>query len=201
MSLDELRRRYPWPNDKPAVEPNPGGWCDGDAIALLGRYLSPETTLVMELGTWLGLSARHILGLAPHATLICADHWKGSPEHQGRSPEFEQLLPKLWETFCVNMWYMRDRVVPMRADVVAAMREVAQLGLQPDVIWIDADHEKMAVVAHMTIALDLFPEADVLGHDHCWDSVREAVDHIVNLYGLKDRFRHNYTSWAIERRA
>src|SRR5690606_40474206 len=66
---------------------------------LLSRFLSPQSVLVVELGSWLGKSTRFLLRQAPHATVVAIDHWKGSAEHQRRH---RHRLISLYETFLVD---------------------------------------------------------------------------------------------------
>src|SRR4051812_22659948 len=82
--VNRLRRAFPWPGEKPVISApieNPG-WLGEGTDRVLARSLSDETRLVVELGAWLGMSTRFIADLAPNATVISVDHWRGSSEHQ-----------------------------------------------------------------------------------------------------------------------
>ena len=102
------------------------GWLFNDTLTLLYDRLTRETQLVVECGSWLGMSARAILFAAPNAAVVCCDHWKGSIEHQPQSGNYDwsRRLPTLYETFLRNMWPWRDRVVPIQADTLDGMAEV-----------------------------------------------------------------------------
>jgi len=170
MSLDELKRRYPWPEACPNVPPNPTGWF-GDENRTVLRSLIGEAGIVLELGAWLGMSTRFLLENTP-GVVITVDHWQGSPEHTGM-PE----LVALWETFVRNCWdhRSRSRLIPMRTRTLDGMRELHELGIVPDVIYVDADHERESVAADVREALTLFPRAHLVGDDWTWDSVRAGV--------------------------
>jgi hypothetical protein len=56
------------------------------------------------------------------------------------------------------------------------MHRVAEAGLEPDLVYIDADHGFDSVLNDFTSALDLFPKALIVGDDWNWDSVRKAVE-------------------------
>lgn len=98
LRVDELKKRHPWPDRQPRVPEDWHGWLSNDTLSLPYWNLSGSTRLVVECGSWLGLSARAILLGAPNAVLVCCDHWKGSPEHQ-LNFDCVRRLPALYETF------------------------------------------------------------------------------------------------------
>jgi hypothetical protein len=150
---------------------------------MLARTLSPDTHLVVELGAWLGLSTRFIASRAPRATILSVDHWKGSPEHQSQE-RFQKLLPQLYETYLARCWDYRERIVPLRMSTLDGLRTAAEAGLQPDVVFVDAEHSFEAVTAELALARQLFPRAALCGDDYDWRGVREAVDNFARRRGL-----------------
>src|SRR5690606_37803858 len=131
--LQQLRQVFPWPDDKPDV-PIPQretGWLADGARDLLSRELGAQTKLVVELGAWLGESTRFIADCAPHAAVVTIDHWQGSPEHQAR-PQWQSMLPTLYETFLAMCWSYRERIVPLKMTTQDALQSIADRGLQPD---------------------------------------------------------------------
>lgn len=195
--LAELRRRYPWPDTMPDVQPDDHSWFQQCNARLLRRFLGPQTELIVELGSWLGCSARFMLKAAPNATLICIDHWKGSPRHQQSCRNaVKDKLPRLYETFLRNMWPWRQRVVPLRADTADGMRELAGIGLTPDLVYVDANHDYQNVLADVGTALELFPSAQVAGDDWIYfDGVRRAVGELARARGL--RIVREENAWAL----
>lgn len=182
--IAELQRRYPWPDTCPDVEPIlvdglPHGWCCGENRAMIGRLCSPESRVVVELGSWLGLSTTFLLKAAPNATVIAIDHWKGSPEHQQR-PEWKEKLPFLYETFLRHMWPYRERLIPMRTSTLESLAEMQQLGIQADLVYEDAAHDTDAVKLELETVLQVFPHAWICGDDWTWGSVRAAVEDVVS---------------------
>jgi len=173
--LAELHRRYPWPEKRPDVIDDPAGWFKGANRELLAKLLKERNAkLVVELGSLCGLSASHIVQYAPQATLICVDHWRGSPEHQNR-PGWEQRLPELYERFLRNLWPWKSRVIPMRRTCREALPELHRLGLRPDLIYVDADHAADEVYHDVHTSLSLFPAAEIVGDDWMRDDVRRGV--------------------------
>ena len=99
-ALERLAATCPWPADRPILDEPPAapGWLADGARQLLHQSLSEQTRLIVEIGSWVGLSTRFIADRAPKAVVIAIDHWCGSPEHQ-REPAWKAMLPGLYETF------------------------------------------------------------------------------------------------------
>jgi methyltransferase family protein len=172
--VDALRDEYPWPAAPPDVPVRPQqGWLHDSTRELLALLLSDRTRLVVELGSWLGLSTRYIADRAPRASIVAIDHWRGSPEHQ--QDQYAPLLPILYETFLRNCWDYRQQIVPLRTSTQDGLRLLSSRGVAPELIYVDADHGYDAARADVALACDLFPSAVVVGDDWDWDSVRQAV--------------------------
>lgn len=173
--LGAFRRTHPWPDQKPAVPPREKeGWLFPSTQEMLARFLSNQTKLVVELGSWLGLSTRFIASRAPRAAVIAIDHWQGSPEHQ-QDPKYSALLPVLYETFLANCWSERARIVPVRTGTIEGLERVARSGLYPDIFYVDADHGFEGVSADLQAIQRLFPQAIIVGDDWNWEGVRRAA--------------------------
>ena len=173
--LQDLAQAHPWPAQAPDVPPEPEkGWLFSSTREMLQSVLGNPCRLVVEVGSFLGLSTRFIADTAPTAAVVAIDHWAGSPEHQ-TNPDVAPLLPMLFETFTVNCWSYRDRMIALRMDSVSGLQEVARRGLHPDVVYIDGDHSFAAVVQDVETTLDLFPGAVVVGDDWDWEGVRRGV--------------------------
>jgi predicted O-methyltransferase YrrM len=195
--LARFAAEHPWPKERPigANADEHQGWFGAGTDTALARVLSDRTRLVVELGSWLGLSTRFICRHAPRATVVCVDHWQGSPEHLN-DPRFQELLPLLYETFLTRSWNQRSRVIPLRTDTLSGLKAVAAAGLQPDVIFVDADHSFQAVTAELSLSRKLFPAAILAGDDYDWQSVRQAVDGFARNHGmLVDR--HGTRGWRL----
>jgi hypothetical protein len=194
-SLEALAAAHPWPDEKPCVPPNRHhGWLMCGARQSLQESLSAQTRVVIELGSWMGLSTRFIADHAPNAVVIAVDHWKGSPEHQA-SKELRPLLPQLYDTFLASCWEYRDRIVPVRASTLEGMREIAGHNIQPDLIYIDADHAYESVKADLEEAIALFPKSRIVGDDWDWPGVRRSVTDVCTARGLAVESTGN--SWRL----
>jgi len=173
----QLAQKYPWPNRKPEVPEDLHGWCETPHRKMFEQILHPKMSLILELGSWLGKSTRLLLSMAPQAVVICVDHWLGSREHH-ENEEFSTKLPTLYETFLVNLWEDRNRVIPVRLTTIAALKEIHQCQVIPDLIYIDAGHAYRDVHADINTSLQLFPTSMICGDDWSWEEVRRAVTEI-----------------------
>jgi hypothetical protein len=184
-AMRKLSKLHPWPEQRPddAAPGQEAGWLGAGSEVMLAHSLSAKTKLVVELGAWLGLSTRFIADAAPSATVVSVDHWKGSAEHQEQE-RYRKLLPRLYETFQARCWNYRDRVIPLRMNSLDGLRCVAEAGLEPDFIYVDAQHTYEAVSAELKLSRELFPHAFLGGDDYDWQGVRQAVGEFACQNGL-----------------
>lgn len=163
-----------FPLEKPNVKEDPAGWLCGASRRLLDEVLNDQTKVVIELGSWLGLSSRFIARKAPNATVFCVDHWKGSQEHKHVKHSFK--LPTLWETYCVNCWDFKGQIIPIKGSTLDGMDYLYALGIAADVIYIDASHEYEDVLKDIKKAVGYWPDAHIVGDDWAWSGVQAAVN-------------------------
>lgn len=175
MSLESLRYKYGWPEERPILPGKDGmGWLTPGTARLLTRNTGDHTSVVVECGSWLGLSARHILRSAKHTTLICVDHWLGSVEHHGR-PHWASKLPTLYDQFLYNMWEWKDRLIPLRSDTLDGLREIAAADVAPDLVYLDSSHDTSHVLAELRLCHSLWPCIPIVADDYSWKTVRSAI--------------------------
>jgi GT2 family glycosyltransferase/2-polyprenyl-3-methyl-5-hydroxy-6-metoxy-1,4-benzoquinol methylase/tetratricopeptide (TPR) repeat protein len=199
--LKQLAERFSWPKKRPAVSAPQEhlGWFADGARELLQREVTSQTRLVLELGSWLGMSTRFLADRAPQATIIAIDHWKGSPEHQ-RKPEWQAMLPQLYDTFLSLSWEYRDRIQPLRMSTNDGMDAVAAAGLDPDLIFIDADHTYAAVKEDLEHGHRLFPNATLVGDDYDDPEVQQAVNEAARTWKMSiETFGKNWRAWKLEK--
>ena len=81
----------------------------------------------------------------------------------------------LFETFLVNLWQHRARVFPLRMSSLSGVEMISRLKAPVDLVYVDADHRKAAVLADIQACERSFPKALLVGDDWQWPEVREAV--------------------------
>jgi hypothetical protein len=200
----------------PKVKPYLHGWLGHGNKRILHQLLAldrPHT--VIELGSWYGKSAEMLIRNQHRPErLFCVDLWSESDiftdrqvikphhpvRHQGTQGTVADTIHQhpLWETFVVNLWPHRDRVLAVQQDSLTGLNtiftylsergEVSQVGM----IYIDADHRYDAVCAEILLAHQLFPEARLVGDDYtAHRPVRRAVDQMAEQLGFNVVTDHN----------
>lgn len=159
-----------WPDSMPDMAPFMHGWFFGEEA--LSPFCNAQTRLIVELGSWLGKSARWMCNAAPNATVVCIDHWDGSPE---LVPQWGWMIGKSFDQFCRNLWDYRDQVVPLRMKSVDGIRLLAEHGARPDVVYIDAAHDYESVKADVEACIEAFPGVPLVGDDWNWRGVERGV--------------------------
>lgn len=169
---ETLSKRYPWPKECPKVPGNygPRTWDETTLEHVVIPNLSPESKVVVEIGSWSGFSARRIARYCPDALVICIDSWSGLANPHDPSAHEHAI----YEKFIQNLWDMRSRVIPMRCNSYDGIRELALLGVVPDLIYIDGDHIKQ-VYDDVEFCVTNFPTSKIVGDDFDWKDVQAAV--------------------------
>lgn len=175
--LEMLRRRYPWPSACPERTEDFFGWFHPRTAQMLRRQLRPSTRLVVELGTFLGLSTRAILLAAPAAQVISIDHGQAGMAKLPCAvrPEIARRLPTLDDQLRRNLWPWRDRVTLVEEKTLSGIDAVADCRLVPELVYVDAGHDFTSVWEDLSAVHHRWPRAVIVGDDWTWEGVRTAV--------------------------
>lgn len=177
---------WPWPNAIPDLPFSGHGWMNDENKRVLASFLNAETKTIVEIGTWLGLSARFMLDRAPNARLYAVDHWDGLPlvEWKGfglPEAEWKKLAPDPWAQFVRDSWEYRGRLVPIRMDSWRGIETLSKIkGVNPDLVYIDGGHGYERVLGDITRVRGAWPDAVVVGDDWTWPGVKQAVEEFVD---------------------
>lgn len=132
---------------------------------------------VIEVGSWLGKSTRHIAKHLPKKGKVYAvDHWLGSAEHQPNGSADCKDLSTLYDQFLSNVIHAKltDKIIPIRMASIDAEKHLSHV--IPDLIYIDASHETEAVYQDLTVWYPHIKGHGILcGDDWTYPEVREAV--------------------------
>lgn len=188
--ISDLTQKHMWPSIMPETKPINQGWFSGKQFFI--DNLKKDTKIIVELGSWLGKSTKFFLNNYPESNVIAIDHWKGSEEHQTR---FKKLLPVLFDTFLVNCWNFKERLIPIRMSTTDGLKEVYNFGISPNFIYVDAGHSFDEVVKDISTSIELFPHAIIGGDDWIWRKstlpVQKAVKHCAKKFNKKIKFSKN----------
>jgi hypothetical protein len=133
-------------------------------------------TLVLEIGVFLGGSARIWLETSPELVVIALDSWADQPWRSARArslghPEIADQLDEedgFYRTFLASNWNYCDRIVPVRGHSPDALHAIAETGVQPELVFLDCDKSGR----ELPICHDLFPDAVLCGDDWAWGTDR-----------------------------
>jgi hypothetical protein len=151
---------------------DPHGWfVNTDSLGKI--LLEQQPRVVIEVGSWLGLSTRFIAHHIPvEGKVYAVDTWLGSDEaahHQ------DPRLPYLYQLFLSNVKHARltHKIIPIR---MRSLEAAQALDVKADLIYIDAAHDEenvyldiMAWYPHLTF------NGVICGDDWGWESVRKGV--------------------------
>ncbi len=200
----------PYDGFDPAEHPSDlQGWNSDDPIFReIITLLRPE--IIVEVGSWKGASAIHMadivkeLGLG--TTIICIDTWLGSPEHYlqahlgvGDGLRPKHGYPQLYFTFLANVVRAghAERIIPMPMTSESAAVILAAQGVRPDLVYVDAAHEREPALRDFRAYWDLMAGRGVLiGDDYLgWPGVTAAARRFIKEVALP--YYGKYTKFAV----
>ena len=206
--LPGLHAISPYEGLDPEQYPNDlQGWGSDDPIfrEIIG-LLRPE--IIVEVGTWKGASAIHMadivreLGLS--TTIVCVDTWLGSPEHYLQAGLGDGLRPKhgypqLYFTFLANVVRSghAGRIIPLPMTSESAAVILAAKGVRPDLVYVDAAHERDPALRDFRAYWGLMAGSGVLiGDDYLsWPGVTAAARCFIKEVGLP--YYRKYSKFAV----
>lgn len=167
---------------------NPQGWyIHHNAFESLLR--NNKVKVAIEVGSWLGASARDIATILPaDGVLFAVDTWLGSEEHQPGQSGYVIPIDLLFQQFLSNVIHagLKDKIVPVRLPSVVAAKKLAALGVMADFIYIDAAHDYESVKQDLHAWYPLLREGGVFcGDDFHHGPVIQAVNEFAAEKNLK----------------
>jgi predicted O-methyltransferase YrrM len=172
LAIDNLKKAFPWPDERPDVPKNDHGHFNTGHKQALSKWCPEGAIIILEIGTWLGTSARYLADLRPDAIVITVDTFEGESHHTTDKYPF---LPDLKDTFITNTWEYRDRIIYIDLPSDNAFQVLASFNISPDFIYIDGDHQSPQPKEDLKNAIWLNSEAVICGDDRWRDGVIEAL--------------------------
>lgn len=193
----EKREDLPEPyNTIDVLAYDPQGWY-ANTQEMANLLQSRPVKTVIEVGSWLGSSTRHIASVLPTGAKVYAiDHWLGSEEHQPGGSAYYTALPYLYQQFLSNVIHanLTDKIIPLRMTSLEAAQYLSiNLDTPADIVYLDASHDTISVYNDMCAWYPFVEGHGILcGDDWTWKSVRKAVKKFAEKKHLKVHSSGNF---------
>lgn len=168
--------------------------------------------LIIEVGTWKGLSAITMANKCNTETnIICIDTWLGAPEFwttngihdrtRGKSLKLKDGYPTVFYTFLNNVKLSghEDKISPFPISSIQGAEVLKHYNIKADIIYIDASHEYNQVIQDIQAYWDILNDGGVMfGDDYTdyWHGVKKAVNEFASKNNLKITI-HGEGLWEI----
>lgn len=157
-------------------------------ISNASGYICGERPLrILEVGSWMGGSARFFASRPEVASVVCVDHWdRNKVENWRPGIHPEEWMNFMYEHFLANCLHsgLAEKIYPLRMDSRTGAK--ALWGQSFDLVYLDGAHQTKAVYQDL---VEYFPMAHILcGDDWVFDkepeNVRGAVQAFASERGL-----------------
>ena len=205
--IEKLKNIYSWPAERPP-EFHPFYWSlDGGGKHLVQEAIaSRNSKILVEIGVFFAGSVLQWLSKCPDLTVIgidpwdtnLADYYLENGKYYGDSIvkgnlTTEDLYNQLnlhegaYLSMLSNTWDYQDRYIPMRGKSPEKLYELKDMGVIPDIVFIDSDKSGR----DLEVCYELFPDCTITGDDWNWTQdgktcpIREAVESFAASKGLE----------------
>ncbi|MBP9765528.1 class I SAM-dependent methyltransferase [Candidatus Babeliales bacterium] len=150
-----------------------------NAVWMERLFKENKPKVVVEVGSWLGGSARHMASLmGQDGRLYAVDTFEGA-ENLLTDERFSWMVPTLYEQFLSNVVHagLTDRIIPVKMKSIDAADFLKQSIGYADLVYIDAAHDTDSVYQDITAYFPLVAEHKgiMCGDDWMHPPVQEAV--------------------------
>ncbi len=172
-SIDLKKLPFPYCELSRIVSFNPFGmYFNGEYLTKLFEHNTINTAI--EIGSFFGVSTRHIASLLPEdSKLYAIDCWDG----------FEGLYEQFLSNIVISQ--LTHKIIPIKQRSDAAINFFTQFNKKFDLIYIDGDHETASVLSDLENYYPLLTTTGVMcGDDWLLRTVRAAVQQFAEKYEL-----------------
>ena len=216
LAFKTLQSENPWPE---TADITPWNFTlGGGGRQLVDTLINvSDCQYMLEIGCFLGASARRWLTLKSDLKLVGMDTWddwliEQCKKYVGR-PGLTRAYPDIavqerfaadierqgpFPTAMANLQEFKDRFVPYRAQSPEALPALKETGFTPDLIYIDAGKN----AEDLDACHALWPDAIITGDDWHWNRTKGyPMRKIVNNFAEKNGFRveADHATWVLYR--
>lgn len=171
------------------------------SLSVVLERLKPKK--VLEVGSFLGASARFFAAFPSITEVYCVDHWDRNRQ-QNYTPGYfnERFVNNTYEIFLANTIHRMhgEKIKPVRLDSRAAADYLGKHGHTFDLIYIDGDHSTLGAARDLELFMPLLnPDGLLCGDDWAWqtepNNVAGAVITFAKSRGMNVFHRDNF--WMV----
>lgn len=165
-----------------------------NASQIQNLFAEIKPKVVVESGSWLGASTRHMAQILPKGGVVYAvDSW------EGYSPKFLEFSPPpLYDQFLSNVVHagLTDKIFPLQMNTLEAIEVFKSKEIQPDLIYIDASHIQNDLYEELQSYFPLIKGHGILcGDDWLSVAVRSVVEQFADENDLHVEASNNF--WVL----
>ncbi len=200
VSVRELTNSNPvYKNVAQRIAFNGHSWFgNGPVLETILQQLKPRT--VVEIGSWLGASARFFAGFPFIEKVYCVDHWdRKRVENYVPGGMPEPLMNNMYEQFLANCVHTGtdQKLHPIRLNSVEGAEYSARLGMKFDLIYVDGEHSTYGARRDILKWIPLLaPNGLMCGDDWSYqtepDNVAGAVVSVAQEKGWQVLYDNNF---------
>jgi hypothetical protein len=86
----------------------------------------------------------------------------------GPDERTQQLDSTPFETFCINCWDARLKIIPVVGLSQVCIPWLDSRGVNPDLIYLDGSHQYEDFIEDIRLISESFPTATIIGDDYTW---------------------------------
>lgn len=122
---------------------------------------------ILEIGSWEGRSAIFFLEFLPNSRITCIDTFEGNEEQAYNS--LNEKLNRLEDRFDSNLSSYGDRCEKIKSRSIPALDRLAQANRKFDLIYIDGDHRRNAVLLDSLLCWQMLDNGGLIfWDDYLW---------------------------------
>ncbi len=199
MTLQNLHDSI-WPLEKPNIKKDDRNVCTSKEIMneLLPSKGMYKIRYYCELGSNTGNSLLYACERLPKETMLFAvDIWPSDSDILTQvGKKFENKCSTLYETFLVNCWDHKEKIIPLRMTMIEGLEQIYNLNIPLDLIYVDVSYKYEYAKDIILTSLRLFPNAVIYGNNYL--KIRQVILDIAKMKSFKV-YVHACRTWMFNR--
>ena len=194
--MNNLKQQFKFPNTKPNIQINLKGKIDDGTVAILHKYLTDDIKVIVEFGSFLGLTTNYLLKKTDsNCIIISVDDWLGDwGSDDSDDTDGDDVL---YNTFIANTWNNKNRVIPIKMPNLETIELLVKLKIQPDIIFVNKRQNYESVYNELELLIKHFDKSIIIGNNIMnIKSVSQAVKDLIKDYDLSN-VETNLNSYVI----